>query len=89
MREDGLIYMWRNRDSPGDAAEPGGRKHSDQWVIDTFGPYFTPLNGTWPLNPEVNIDPVSLVEEGRWKGRIDLLVRRPLPQGFTLPPPAK
>jgi hypothetical protein len=79
MREGGLIYLWRNLKSPGDGESPNGEGHGAPWVIDTFYPYFQPLNGTWYLNPDVVIEPVSLVSRGRWlSGRVDILQRRNL-----------
>ncbi len=76
MRDGGLVYMWRNEDSPGDKGLPPELKHGSPWVLDSFVPYFGHLNGTWALNPDVVIDPVSLVTEGRWKGRVDVLQKR-------------
>jgi hypothetical protein len=76
MRDGGLVYMWRNEDSPGDKDVHTVLKHGLQWVLDGFVPYFGHLNGTWALNPDVAIDPVSLVTEGRWKGRVDVLQKR-------------
>jgi hypothetical protein len=76
MSDGGLLYMWRNFDSPADAFVPKEMKHGTVAVLEYLLPYFVRFNGTWHLNPESTIESEAIVDKHPdWTGRVDLLQR--------------
>jgi hypothetical protein len=76
MADGGLLYMWRNFDSPADASVPKDKRHGTVAVLDYLLPYFVRFNGTWHLNPGATVESEAVVDNHHmWTGRCDLLQR--------------